>query len=143
MKFRFLYAVICSAAILSSSTARGTEVAVGFVLGEPTGFSVRIERFPVLSFGWSLSYDWMYVNGDYWLIHKPLPNASPLDWYLGVGGALGLGGSQAFLGARLPIGLQMIFDRKFELFGEIAPVLGLIPDVGLFFNGGIGLRYIF
>jgi len=142
MKLRFLCAVMCSTVIFSSSTARA-EVAAGVMLGEPTGFTVRIDRFPVMGFAWSLSHKWTYLQCDYWIIHKPIPDAARLDWYLGAGGGVGLGHGDAFIGARLPIGLQAIFERKFELFGEIAPVLGLAPDVGLFINGGIGFRYIF
>jgi hypothetical protein len=143
MKLRLFYAIMFSAVIFSSRPASGTEIAGGFVLGEPTGFSLRIEKFPVLSFGWSLTHDWMYVNCDYWIINKSLPDAAPIDWYFGLGGAFGIGGQHGFLGCRVPIGLQGFLDIKFEIFGELAPVLGLMPDVGLFVNGGIGFRYIF
>jgi hypothetical protein len=143
MEFRFIGALMCSAVIIAGSAARA-EVAAGFVLGEPTGFTVRVDKFPVLSFGWSLTHGWMYVNGDYWIIHKPLPpDAAQVNWYLGAGAALGLGGDKGFLGGRVPIGLQAIFGRNYELFGEVAPVVGLAPDVGLFLNVGIGFRFIF
>ena len=145
MKTRFFSAAVCGALIFISRPAAAAEVAAGIVLGDPTGFSIRINQFPVLGFGWSLSRDYMFVNGDYWLINKPLPDADPLYWYLGVGGALGIGGNHgsSSIGCRVPIGLQAIFNRKYELFGELAPGLGLAPDVDLFVQGGIGFRYIF
>jgi hypothetical protein len=143
MKTRLFYALMFSTVIFASRPAVGAEVAGGFVIGEPTGFSLRIDKFPVLTFGWSLTHDWMYVNCDYWIINKPMPDAGPLYWYLGVGGAVGAGGQHGFLGCRIPIGLQAVLERRFELFGELAPGLGLVPDVALFLNGGIGFRYIF
>jgi hypothetical protein len=140
---RHLTGVIAGSIVFFTAlTAGAAEIAGGFVIGEPTGFSLRIDRFPVLGFGWALSHDWMYVNCDYWLINKPIPNAAPVYWYFGIGGALGAGNA-GFLGCRFPIGLQAVFNRRLEFFGELAPVLGLIPDVGLFANGGIGFRYIF
>lgn len=142
MKTRFIYAVMCGALLFSSRSA-GTEVAGGVMIGEPTGFTVRINNVPVLGFGWALSREFMFVNGDWWIINKPIPNADPLFWYLGVGAALGIGGNESSLGCRVPIGLQAVFNRKYELFGELAPGLGLAPDVKLFVHGGIGFRYIF
>jgi hypothetical protein len=143
MKKSLFSAVMCGALIFISRPAAGAEVAAGIVLGEPTGFSIRINNFPVLGFGWSISRDYMFVNCDYWVINKPFPNADPLYWYLGVGGALGIGGHESALGCRVPIGLQAIFNRKYEVFGEIAPGLGVAPDVEMFVQGGIGFRYIF
>jgi hypothetical protein len=140
---RFLIIACTSVLLTVSSPWAAVEVAGGFILGEPTGFSLRIEKFPVLSFGWSLTHDWMYVNCDYWIINKLIPDSRDLYWYLGVGGAIGAGGSHGFLGCRVPIGLQAILERRFELFGELAPGIGIMPDVNMFLNGGIGFRYIF
>jgi hypothetical protein len=138
-----LTAIVAGAAILLTVlTADAAEVAGGFMVGEPTGFSLRINKFPVLCFGWSFPHDFLFVNCDYWIIDKPFPNESRLDWYLGVGGALGTG-HDPFLGCRVPIGIKGILERKFELFGEIAPGVSLAPEVGLFLNGGLGFRYIF
>jgi hypothetical protein len=143
MRFRLFYSMMSCVVIIASRPAFGSEIAGGFILGEPTGFSLRVNQFPVLGFGWSLSHDWMYVNCDYWIINKPIPDTRQLDWFLGVGGAVGVGGNHGFLGCRVPIGLKTVLERKFELFGELAPVLGLVPDVDMFLNGGIGFRYIF
>ncbi|MBN1128201.1 MAG: hypothetical protein JXA71_04410 [Chitinispirillaceae bacterium] len=142
MKNRFSEVVAGAAFLLTVLTADAAEVAGGFMIGEPTGFSLRINKFPVLCFGWSLPHDYVYVNCDYWLIDKPFPNEDRIDWYLGVGGALGAG-HEAFLGCRVPIGIKGIIERRFELFGEIAPGVAIAPEVGLFANGGIGFRYIF
>jgi hypothetical protein len=85
----------------------------------------------------------MYVHADYWIIDKSLEYEYPLDWYLGLGGALGISGGDAFIGVRVPVGLLYPFEQRWELFGELAPVVGLVPDVGFALNGGIGIRYFF
>jgi hypothetical protein len=144
MKSRFICVLITGAVILASRPAAGAEIAGGLVLGVPTALSLRINKFPVLAFGWGWAHyhNYMYVNCDYWIIDRPLPDAGRLDWFLGIGGSVG-GGHEGFLGCRVPIGLKGILERRFELFGELAPGISLVPEVGLFINGGIGLRYIF
>lgn len=142
MKPSFSFAVLCASVLSVASLARA-EVAAGVMIGEPTGLTVRVDNFPVIGLAWSLTHPWTYLQCDYWIIHKPIQSAGSLDWYLGAGGAIGGGGGESFFGARLPIGVQSIVNRKFELFGEFAPVLALAPDVNILLNLGIGFRYIF
>jgi len=59
----------------------------------------------------------MYVNCDYWLINKPIPNAAPAYWYFGVGGAKLPGDPFRF--ASSDPGLSYLND---PIFGE--PVSG-------------------
>jgi hypothetical protein len=140
MKSRLFIALIC-AMILAPAMKTHARIGVGIVVGEPTGLSIRVNHFPVLGVTWSIPGNRMQVSADYWIIHKPLEH--PLYWYLGLGGAIGVRDGGAFLGARVPLGLQLPFERDWELFGELVPVVGLIPDVGLYLNGGIGIRYFF
>ena len=44
-----------------------------------------------------------------------------------------------FIGVRVPVGLQFPFEQRWELFGELAPVVGTGFDI----NFGIGIRYFF
>lgn len=143
MKCRSFHAAVCGALLMSSGIAAAAEVAGGAILGEPTGFSLRINNFPVLAFGWALTREQMFINCDYWLLNRPIPDADPLYWYLGVGGALGIGGHEGAIGCRVPVGFQAVFQRRYEIFGEFALGLSLVPDVRPFGQGGIGFRYIF
>lgn len=139
MKLRLFLAAISAAVLISGSAVRA-EVAGGFVLGEPTGISVRIDRFLVLGFGHSLMHDWMCIQGDYIFIDRMLQER--LRWYLGAGAVLEAG-HDGGLGGRVPIGLLWLFDPKFEAFGEIAPGINLIPEIQPLIGVGIGIRYIF
>jgi hypothetical protein len=140
MRLRIFFTLICTAIFLSGSAARA-EVAAGVILGEPTGLSVRINKFPVLGISWSGVHHWMYVHGDYIFIDRPLEEQ--VRWYLGLGAVVHIGDYESGIGGRVPIGLLFPFDPKFELFGELVPGLNLLPDVDFTVGGGIGIRYIF
>ena len=143
MKALIRFALIACALLIPASASKAA-VAVGIIVGEPTGLSIRIDRFPVLGVAWSLRNNWMYIQGDYWLLHTALNRAYPLNFYLGPGVYVALGGGDFYGGIRIPIGLQWVLQRHWELFGELAPVIDLFPEPGFFdIQGGIGIRYIF
>lgn len=125
-------------------TASAT-IGVGIIVGEPTGLSVKVSKFPVLGVSWSFQ-NYFYGSCDYWIIERPL--AGPVNWFLGVG-AKGLFSASKKnedtfrLGARVPVGLQWYPIKRLELFGEIVPCLVIVPSIGFDLNGGIGVRYHF
>jgi len=48
------------------------------------------------------------------------------------------------LGIRVPFGLAYQFEGSpVDIFAELVPVLSLLPDLGFYFGGGIGVRYFF
>lgn len=140
MKRPFLFAAVCAVVLSQASNVR-SEVAAGVILGEPTGISIRIDKFPILGFAWSLKHDWMYAHGDYYFIDRTIQDQ--LSWYLGGGLAVGFGKGDPGLAVRIPVGLQFRFDPHFELFGELAPGITVMPEMEGSIMGGIGLRYIF
>jgi hypothetical protein len=140
MKSRIFAALLCASVLFPVINA-SAEVGGGIIIGEPTGLSLRIGHFPVLGIAWSLRADWMRIHADYWLLDRQL--SYPLNWYVGVGGILGVGGGSVGVGARVPIGLLIPFAVKWEFFGELAPVIELVPDIGPDLDGGIGIRYFF
>jgi hypothetical protein len=149
MKSRNVLALACLTLLLSISKP-DAETALGILLGEPSGISLRIDRFPVMGFGWSAFDHYghdgrFYLHADYWIIEEQLhvlqPSTGVPDWYLGAGAAMSFGHDFS-LGFRIPVGLQFVFREKFELFCEIVPGLRLISDVHGTIAGGIGLRFI-
>jgi len=147
--------VLLFAALLGvSSTAGAAPVrqpssnALGFMLGGPTGISFKHW------FGGSDAFDvgvgagpGLRVHADYlWGIAQLLTNTSDmhLDFYVGAGGVLGFGGygwcgwydgrrghycaDDAYLGARIPVGLDLGLRRAPITFGlEVAPGLAISP----------------
>jgi len=60
-----------------------------------------------------------------------------------LGAGIGFG-DDFHLGVRIPVGIEYFFaDRKFDVFFELVPVVGLLPDFGFGVSGAIGLRYNF
>ena len=84
---------------------------------------------------------------DYWFAHAGL--GSIFDYYVGVGGYLGLSPNVgAFAaGARIPFGLQLWpFGSTFEIFLEIAPAIGVsfVPTAfDWHLQSAIGIRFWF
>jgi hypothetical protein len=142
MKNRLVISMLFAAMFCCIAPA-SAEVALGIIVGEPTGLSIRINHVPVLGVAWSLRNNWMYVQADDWLLHNSLSPVDGLNWYLGLGGGIGVGNGSFGLGLRVPVGLQLVFERNWELFGELAPGIWLLPEPDFDIKGGIGIRYIF
>jgi hypothetical protein len=122
--------------------------ALGVTLGEPTGVSVK--RYLGGRNAFDLNIDFVYGPGfrlgaDYlWGLAQLLPDhsAADLNFYLGAGAFLGtlqgpcegFGGwrhdcnGDAYVGGRMPIGLEVVFKRvPFSLGLEVAPGIAFAP----------------
>ncbi|HPI28598.1 MAG TPA: hypothetical protein PLS75_08980 [Candidatus Marinimicrobia bacterium] len=145
MKKLVLSAVVVMFLMASLSYGFG----LGIMLGEPSGLSGKYwmsEKNAIAGgLAWSLSHDYMHVHADYLIHNNNLINVSgtTLPFYYGLGAGIGLG-DDFHLGARIPVGIEYFFaDRKFDVFFELVPVVGLLPDFGFGVSGAIGLRYNF
>ena len=118
------------------------DIGIGGVAGydQPSGLSFKLDDFPVVSLGWSVSGDYVHGTVDYWFINDRLEHN--FLWYLG-GGVKASLGSNFGLGLRVPIGVQWYFIPRFELFAEIVPGFDILPASGFDISGGIGLRFHF
>ncbi|KGE71077.1 BAPKO_0422 family outer member beta-barrel protein [Spirochaeta lutea] len=150
-------AVILALVGMTSLSAMGLGVAAGLPLGNGLPgnnvmLSLKLDNTPLL-FGIGAqigsNFTSIGVTADYWITNESL--AAPLNFYLGVGGYLGLslGNSTTLsLGARIPVGLNIFILRSLELFVEVAPALGVgfsdpvqFPQVGV--QGAFGFRVWF
>lgn len=130
---------------------------IGVMVGEPTGISLKRwiseDRAVDAGIAWSFSgNDSLHVHADY-LFHRfdltqttELRGRFPL--YFGVGGRIKVKGDKhdhdTKAGVRIPFGMSYLFDdAPIELFGEIVPVLDLVPDTDLDLNAAIGARFYF
>jgi hypothetical protein len=89
------------------------------------------------------------IFGDY-LWHDTLARGTAqLDWHFGPGARLWVGnddrGDNVALAARLPIGLDLTFDKPdfLELFIDIAPALYVVPAAWLEIEAFMGVRFYF
>jgi len=163
----------CAAVVLAlvvSRPARATEVGynrtfgLGFELGDPSGIVGKywVGNANALDFGIGFwGYDVGYCNYgcnagyqnysfhiDYLWQSNLVKGTVQLDWHIGVGGRAivwdaGNNTTHAAIGARMPLGLDLMFQRPsfVEIFFELAPAL-YIP-AGLTFEPALGVRFYF
>lgn len=146
MKRVFLLAAVLTAL---APLALSADTGAGIILGDPTGLSVLIEDRLALGVAWDVD-DFLHLHGDLWLARGVL--ASPVSWYFGLGAKVqffdvNAAGDEADdtlgVGIRIPLGLQWYFLPQWELFGEIVPGIGIIPDTDFDVDGGVGVRFHF
>ncbi|MEL7832948.1 hypothetical protein [Fodinibius sp. Rm-B-1B1-1] len=125
---------------------------VGFMVGEPTGLTLKswtgggnaIDVGVAWSFG---RYEAMTVQADYlwhnYDIFSDVEEGS-LPLYYGIGGRLVLGENDSYIGARVPVGLNYLFeDAPVGLFIEAAPILNIAPSTDFDIDGTLGARFYF
>ena len=92
------------------------------------------------------SFDVVTVNADYlWQDSVVHGGKASLDWHIGAGGRVWIGGGDASIAARMPVGLDLTFRTPsvLEVFLEIAPAVYVVPDVHLELEGFLGVRFYF
>jgi len=121
-------------------------VGVGLGVGDPTGFNValRTEALHTLSMlaGWNLSAGRFHTHGDYQLPFAeitPAESVLAVTFYSGVGATLDIDESLG-LGARVPLVTALSFDKPVEIFIEVVPVIGVLPNVEFGMQATTGIR---
>lgn len=130
--------------------AQDSGLGLGLIFGEPTGLSAKMwtsERTAIdAAVAWSFSgLGWLHIQADFLLHNYDIISVSKgkLPLYYGVGAYTAFS-SDFGLGARIPLGLAYQFEgAPVDVFAEIAPGLALLPDLGFYIGGGIGVRYFF
>jgi len=127
-----------------------TGFALGVIVGRPTGISLRsgISKKHAIGFkvGWSFPEERIHFVVDY-LSYFP-EWIKKEDWYpyLNVGGRLEMKQEQderqLNLGIKVGVGIEYVY-RQLGLFGELCPVVELVPEIHLDLEGGIGVHYYF
>lgn len=149
----------------------GRNLGLGFVLGDPTGFVGKywVGRTNAIDAGFGFyGYGWGFCNNnnrvcggnqafsfnvDYLWQSNLVRSTAQLDWHIGAGGRTIIwnngngpsGGGNVALGARMPVGLDLMFNNPnfLEVFFELAPILYVAPGVGFNIEGGLGVRLYF
>jgi hypothetical protein len=146
----------------------GRKIGLGFILGDPTGISGKYWVGPTNAFDFALGftnygagvgaqcftdsngvthcqgYFDTSINVDYLWQSNIVRSTAQLDWYIGGGGRVVIFGGRGFnIGARMPVGLALMFNNPnfLEVFFEIDPAFYIYN--GLTFEGGLGVRFYF
>ena len=133
---------------ISHAQQANKDVGIGFMVGEPTGLSLKSwtggnNAFDV-GLAWSLGrYDAVNIHADYlWHNYEVFDDvdSGSLPFYYGIGGRVILADDDAVIGARIPVGINYLFeDAPVGLFLEVAPVFNVAPDTDFDVDGGLGL----
>lgn len=128
------------------------DLGVGFMVGEPTGLTLKswtgggnaIDVGVAWSFG---RYDAISIQADYlWHNYNVFSEVDEgsLPLYYGIGGRLVLGENDSYIGARVPVGLNYLFeDAPVGLFIEAAPIINVAPSTDFDIDGTLGARFYF
>ena len=143
----------------------GRKFGLGIVIGDPTGLTAKLWIAPTNALDFGLGF-WGYgvnnrcfdngtcprygynngtFNMDYLWQSNIVRGQAQLDWHIGAGGRLWVGGGDASVAARMPVGLDLTFRKPsfLEVFLEIAPVFYFAPGTFLAMEGGLGVRGYF
>ncbi len=133
------------AALMGSAPLSGG-VGLGFEIGDPTAFNVKIWQgrglSPVIAAG---------VEGPHWHLHGDFLWHYPIEtqslntlFFIGPGiKAEEVSGGGACFGPRMPMGMEIVLrEIPLDFFGEIAPSLEFYnSDMGFEMEFGFGLRF--
>jgi hypothetical protein len=155
--------VVCMLLTIAQPVAaQDRGVGVGFIIGEPTGLSLKIwtSRENALDFGLGvgvggdrISYEGNYNDGsrvhfhmDYlWHSFNAIRSTEKFPLYYGIGARFNSGGNyDASFGIRGVFGLAW-YPRStpLDIFVELVPVLQITPSTGFGIDAGFGMRFFF
>jgi hypothetical protein len=155
----FIFIIVTTATYTQAKEGLG----VGIILGEPTGLTLKKwidDRYAIdAAAAWSFSEnDSFQLHADY-LAHnfsflKPVNiKKGRLPVYFGIGGRVklkkeneskGRNDDDTLVGIRVPLGISYLFsDAPVDIFGEIVPLLDIVPDTEFDLNAAIGARFYF
>jgi hypothetical protein len=133
--------IIISASAFSLGIGLATGLNVGDGMPSNLMLSLKLDQLPFL-LGVALDFDdpfFLGLTADWWAFNENL--TGPLNFYAGPGLYTAIRGGEPAtisLGARVPLGLNVFLLDFFELFIEVAPTLGFLPDFGI--PGSLGLQ---
>ena len=141
--------------LLVSVMARAEDYAVGVILGDPTGLSVKMKLDDTNAVDGALAYstgrysglqfhgDYLWDNARSWHTEQ-----GPLAMYYGLGGRIVSykkdDVNEVSVGPRGSIGAHLnISNPNLEIFGELALILDVAPRMAADVDAGVGLRIRF
>lgn len=168
MKY-FRYAIIVLIILLISApesqsfSPKGKKLGIGVMLGEPTGFTLKMWTQKDIAFAFSVGNSYLgrlRIGMDY-LWHFNAFNSNIVNLYAGPGVAVGIGESGGWwyrdknkvwyqendnlgLGARGVLGMNIVpRNSPLEIFGEFGLMIGILPGTYTNFEGSVGIRFYF
>jgi hypothetical protein len=157
MKLKLIAAILIAGLCTSMAVAEPSGVGLGLIMGEPTGFSLKVWTSSHVALDAGLGYSWwrygqsLQVHGDVLFHTNSLTESEDgfLPLYFGVGVRIKMADEShdypdLRAGLRIPFGLEYVFARvPVGLFFELVPIIDLTPGTYWGGNSAIGFRYYF
>jgi hypothetical protein len=163
MKPKAILIVICVIAMSVTYAQAKEGLGLGIIIGEPTGLSLKkwiddkqaIDAAAAWSFSENDSFQFHadYLVHNFSLLKYANIKKGRLPLYFGIGGRIkfkdenegkGRNDDDTLVGIRVPLGISYLFaGAPVDLFGEIVPVLDIVPDTEFDLNAAIGARFYF
>lgn len=134
---------------ISQAQSADKNLGIGIMIGEPTGLTIKSwtggnNAFD-LGAAWSLGrYEAFYLHTNYlWHNYGVFnPDSGSLPLYYGIGGRIVFDDNDARLGARIPVGINYLFEEApVGIYLEAAPILDIAPATDFNVDGTIGVRF--
>ena len=127
-----------------------TIVGAGIIIGEPTGLTAKVWGEGGLAadaaVAWSFlgkSSLYIHANGLYHFRVLDTSGGNFLTPYAGAGVSFRFE-EDVNVGVRIPVGVSWLLSvAPIEIFAEIAPGVGLIPETDFELGAGLGARFYF
>ncbi|HEY0712643.1 MAG TPA: hypothetical protein VGF45_08220 [Polyangia bacterium] len=137
----------------ATDVGRGRHVGLGFAVGTPSSLVGKVFLGGPNAFDFGISFlrrgrwcndrpgpddcgrfGFVGLFGDYLWRDALARGTAQLDWHIGIGARMWIGDDGYYdddfwLGARIPIGIDLTFDRPefLEVFLDIAPIFYVVP----------------
>lgn len=156
MKHFYLTVIaLCMFLVVQRSIAQERPFGLGFMVGEPSGFSAKWWASNDNAFdfglGWSVignrynGGSGIHLHADYlWHAWNAIHSTERFPLYYGIGGRYRGAGSEGSLAVRGVFGLAwMPYETPIDIFVEVVPSIELTSSTGFFIDGSLGARYYF
>ena len=149
--------ILISAANSNAKVNEDKSFGLGFMAGEPTGFTAKywLDKEHAIDGGLSWSFvddDGLVIHSDYLFHDYRMNNSEQWPAYYGLGLLFEVEedngkkhDGETIFGFRVPFGMTYFFEDRYpyEFFLELAPVLEIAPDIDISVNAAVGLRFYF
>ncbi|WP_245542344.1 hypothetical protein [Psychromonas hadalis] len=137
MMKKLLMSLICIAGLFTLPSALATNK-IGLALDQGFGVAGQFNNINAFIGNDGISGDYIFKQGDF-------GSEFPFNWYVGGGAYYNWAGNDS-IGARVPLGLTILFAQKWDVYGQLAPALDLDLDhdkLNFELDFAIGIRYAF
>ena len=127
----------------------GSKAGVGIIVGAPTGISIKFLNSGYRHFNGAVAWSSgknsnLHLHADYIFKKWRISAGSTTNFNTFIGGGLQLETKSESFGVRIPLGVSYTFyEVPIDVFIEVVPGLGLVPDTDFNIDAAFAIRFLF